>query len=147
MNLRLAAAVFALAAAGCAGLKTRRARVFVTDQNGGHRAVGTIVTKRLPLSGAPRLFIAVPRSALEAIPGDILLISGPGLTTTPEPLREGGWPLWRAHARRDAAMLPIRLYAEDGGRAIALESLEDGASKLPAPPSELMRLADEVLSR
>ncbi len=139
-------AALVIAFAGCAGLKTRRARVFITNPHGGQRAVGTLVTKRLP-SGAPRLFVAVPRSALESISGDTLLVSAPGLTTTPQALREGGWPAWRAHARRDAAMLPIRLYSRDDGRAISLESLEEGELKLPAPPAELMRLADEIPPR
>ena len=134
-------AALVLGFAGCAGRRYNRARVVVTDESGGHRAAGTLVTKNLPGSGAPRLFLALPRSALEAMPGDTLLL--PELTTPRQAIRESGWPLWRAHERRDAAMLPIRLYLDDHGRAVALESLEEGALKLPAPPAELMRLADE----
>ena len=151
MIRKLLSAALVLATAGCWAGKgrpfksaDRQSQVIVTDQAGGRRASGAIVSKRLRGHEISRLYLAIRRSALEAIPGDTLLMAGPQFPASAQAVRKDGKPLWRAHARLDAAILPIRLLAEDGQKAVALESLREGDPAIPAPPDELMRLADET---
>ncbi len=147
---RLVALVAVLAASSCrmvsprgqdAGL--RAAQVVVTAPEGGRGAAGFIITRRLG-DGVPRLYLALRRSALEAIAGDSIVISAATIPPMREAVRAGGRPLWVADEKLDAAVLPIRLPIDDMGGALALESARGELAGLPAPPRVLMRLADEV---
>lgn len=112
--------------------------------DGLHVAQGALVTKKLPFSGVPRIFLAAKRTALEAMPGDTVLLNGGGLLQTKETLRDEAGPRWRGLKDGDAALLPVGLYIEDHDKPVALEALADNATGLPAAPAVLMKLADSV---